>query len=877
MGFQPLWWDEGYSAYLATESPAHAIALTSVDIHPPLYYLLLQAWFAMAGVGVIQARLLSVLLGVAAVPLVWAIARSLLGRAAALAATLLFAVAPLQVYYAQEVRMYALLTFLALLALWGLLAGRRWLVALASLAALYTHYYAVFLVVALAALVLWMNRGRGWPSVVRRWRAAPAAVALGYLPWVVYAGPRLYRYVSAKLVVEADAPMTPLQFPWRHLAAFSLGHLMPGQSWLAPAALLFFLVALIGVYALRLRKSSETSEVCSGRSLRLLLSWLLVPLGGAFVVNLTAPFTDARIERQLIFAAPPFLMLVGGGIAWLWSARRLLGAVLLAGLVGASLLSLAGFYTIPRYPDEDYRPILELVGARQAPGDHWLAIYPWQIGYPRIYLPDRHPEIVAVSDAWADEPARHAGVAALLEGGRRVWFPAFQIKGRIFEEQLAATLAQTGTPVWDDWFGNTRLWLTGPASVEPARPVDHTFDGGLRLASTAVGAGPVQSGVGVLPAILAFEGATEGLRASVQLAGYGSVWGEWDGPLASTLRLGLLAEPGTPPGDFEARMTVYRAGNGTPVERVEGGVPAGTVVSLGAVRVERPAVALPLAALPVSLDEPVPVGPAIRFVGAAVPTATLHTGDDLPVTLFWQAAERVGRELRVFVQLQDEQGVVRGAADAPPVAGHFPTSQWQAGDLVRDPHVLRVAADAPAGRYRVVGGLYDPVTGQRVATSAERDHLDLGSVAVVARAHQFEPPDVALPVDEPLGVPHVARLVGTTIEWPETPGEVAAGTALPLTLVWQVERTPDTRLRAFVQLLDAGNQVGGLADALPGEAPSTAWLPGEYVSARHEVAVRPEARGRYRLIAGLYDPATGARLKAADGADFVVLGEVAVR
>ena len=45
--WQPLWWDEGYSVYFATEPLARMVALTAQDIHPPLYYALLHWWIQL--------------------------------------------------------------------------------------------------------------------------------------------------------------------------------------------------------------------------------------------------------------------------------------------------------------------------------------------------------------------------------------------------------------------------------------------------------------------------------------------------------------------------------------------------------------------------------------------------------------------------------------------------------------------------------------------------------------------------------------------------------------------------------------------------------------------------------------------------------------
>src|SRR5438270_3138697 len=69
LSWQPLWWDEGYSIYFATEPISRMLWLTAQDIHPPLYYLLLHLWFGIFGnSGPETARLLSVVIGLATLP-----------------------------------------------------------------------------------------------------------------------------------------------------------------------------------------------------------------------------------------------------------------------------------------------------------------------------------------------------------------------------------------------------------------------------------------------------------------------------------------------------------------------------------------------------------------------------------------------------------------------------------------------------------------------------------------------------------------------------------------------------------------------------------------------------------------------------------------
>jgi 4-amino-4-deoxy-L-arabinose transferase-like glycosyltransferase len=87
-----------------------------------------------------------------------------------------------------------------------------------------------------------------------------------------------------------------------------------------------------------------------------------------------------------------------------------------------------------------------------------------------------------------------------------------------------------------------------------------------------------------------------------------------------------------------------------------------------------------------------------------------EAGDKIRLTLYWQAAQRVSTGYKVFVHLVDDSGRIVAQSDAVPAGSRAPTESWLAGEVVTDRHKL----DAPpAGHYRLLVGLYDPVTGQR--------------------------------------------------------------------------------------------------------------------------------------------------------------------
>jgi hypothetical protein len=95
----------------------------------------------------------------------------------------------------------------------------------------------------------------------------------------------------------------------------------------------------------------------------------------------------------------------------------------------------------------------------------------------------------------------------------------------------------------------------------------------------------------------------------------------------------------------------------------------------------------------------------------------------------------------------------------------------------------------------------------------------------------------------------------------------------------------NTSYTAFVQAIDEEGGKAGQVDRLPcdGGCPTTTWRPGDLVGERYDLAVLPDApRGRYWLIAGMYDLATGEHLPWLDAqgnmaGTYLVLGTLDVQ
>jgi 4-amino-4-deoxy-L-arabinose transferase-like glycosyltransferase len=128
-------------------------------------------------------------------------------------------------------------------------------------------------------------------------------------------------------------------------------------------------------------------------------------------------------------------------------------------------------------------------------------------------------------------------------------------------------------------------------------------------------------------------------------------------------------------------------------------------------------------------------GKAIGLTGTDLAEPQLRPGDVVPLTLFWQARQPVKEDLKVFVHLLDSRGQLVAQRDSEPVAGMRPTSTWAVSEPIVDRYGVFLPDDLPAGEYRLVAGLYDPSTGQRLTVTANSDaapddHLAVGAVTV---------------------------------------------------------------------------------------------------------------------------------------------------
>jgi 4-amino-4-deoxy-L-arabinose transferase-like glycosyltransferase len=176
----------------------------STYVNPPLFFVLVKLILVRLDVlSETNLRLIPAIAGMLCVPAFLGLARHFLTRGHALAATLLFAVSPVSVYYSQECRPYSLFLLEAILMQWMLIGwlrrGGGWRLAglsLATMLALYTSYVTLMLSGCLGAATLaWLAARRpspmSGPHARRRLTGLGVSVigaCLTFYPWL---GPTL--------------------------------------------------------------------------------------------------------------------------------------------------------------------------------------------------------------------------------------------------------------------------------------------------------------------------------------------------------------------------------------------------------------------------------------------------------------------------------------------------------------------------------------------------------------------------------------------------------------------------------------------------------------------------------------------------------------
>ncbi len=347
-----IWGDEAASIELSKQSLAQ-ILVPEIETHPPLYHILLHFWMTIAGDSIFAVRYFSVIPGILLISLVHVVGQRLFGRPGATLAAGMTAFSSFAIYYSQETRMYAWVTTFGTLSAYSMLRLQhqsswksKWTAAylVSTLAAIFTHYYALLVLLAQNLFMITSNH--------HRWRWLQVITGLSFLPWVMAHA----AFISSKASLRMDAwGLEGTNQVWAgSLWAFATGiTVSPQQQWMAAAMLIFVAIGVRRVWQI------------PGQQ-RFLALYLFVPITGAWLIGPLMPFF---YERYLTIALPAYILLLVAGL--LANARPILiGGLLLAMIT--NVISVYNYYIDPRYSKGRYGDLIAYVEHNALLGDGLL-------------------------------------------------------------------------------------------------------------------------------------------------------------------------------------------------------------------------------------------------------------------------------------------------------------------------------------------------------------------------------------------------------------------------------------------------------------------------------------------------------------------------
>jgi mannosyltransferase len=378
LGDQSLWCDEALTRDLVLRPFGDMVdAVADTENTPPLFYVLTHISTKVLSADEVGLRLVSALAGTATIVVAFLGGRELAGQRAGVIAAGLVAANPMLFWFSQEARSYALLSLLSAIALVCFLrviggAPSRWALAgwvISSAAALATHYFAIFPMVAEAVwMIALLGRSRLRRPLLLTMAAAAAAIA-----------------AIAPLAIEQEASgraanilVLPLsdrlaQVP-KH---FLVGYYGPAQKPLAVLSALLLVVAAAGLWRIRRRRAVVATVTVA-------IAAVVVPMAAALVG------ADFLNSRNVLPGLVPVLVLAGAGFAALPAS---------AGLAGAAALAAVGVVTTidvnaePAYQRTNWRGIASAIGDSR--DRRLLVVSPFNGEVPlRAYRPGMAPAVL---------------------------------------------------------------------------------------------------------------------------------------------------------------------------------------------------------------------------------------------------------------------------------------------------------------------------------------------------------------------------------------------------------------------------------------------------------------------------------------------------
>ncbi len=342
LGYKSFWLDE-IASVVIVRMPGNSFWswVWHNEGNMALYYIMLRPWLHF-GLGEASVRMLSVLPGIASLPMMYLLGARLFGRRIGVLASLFLALNTCSVVYSQEARGYSWLLLSAIVSTYLFvrlierptyaMAGAY---AVAAGVGFYFHYFGLLVPPAHAVSLLALPKER------RPWKYLSAAAAI----FVALAQPVLWMIHIQPIQHIEWVPKPSL------LEVYHLGVFLAAESGKGVGPLLLVLeLVLVGAFLRKLiRLRGRTDGEPEYWNYALVASGLLTPVIFTLLVSVVRP---VFFHRFLIICLPAWLLAVAVGANGIGKPKP--RALAIAGVCALSLVSTVISYTRVR---EDWRGV----------------------------------------------------------------------------------------------------------------------------------------------------------------------------------------------------------------------------------------------------------------------------------------------------------------------------------------------------------------------------------------------------------------------------------------------------------------------------------------------------------------------------------------
>ncbi len=396
-----VWFDEAFGAYLTRYNFIDIARYTAMDIHPPLYYWLLKIWSMLFGNTEFALRSMSVLFGGVTIIFGYLLQNRLFDKKVARISLIFMVLSPMLVRYSQEMRMYTLVSAIALAATYLLT------VAIESHKKLYWVIYGVLVSLGLwvhyLSVIVWIAHWLWRADNIRRiaknkndfmtkffskeWNLA-FFIALGlYVPWLPFCiGQLLISQIAGSWIPAANLG-TPLNFFTNVVYYRDLGETtgLLAFGLLAASAVLVFL-------SIKVYKSFDSAQ---RQAYRLIMALALVPVLLLFFESIL--LRPTFIDRYLITSTEGLALFIGVTLAFsckrfklIWCYFSIIFIAILM-MIGIANVYRLGNYNKNTHATNQTRQIVQAATAQAKDGQPIIVATPWIFYEAIFYSTDSHP------------------------------------------------------------------------------------------------------------------------------------------------------------------------------------------------------------------------------------------------------------------------------------------------------------------------------------------------------------------------------------------------------------------------------------------------------------------------------------------------------